>query len=157
TPHHPQPDALVRILIAHNTYQQPGGEDAVFAAEVALLRAHGHEVTEYLEDNDRVGEYSKPALALNTIWSRQSRRRIAALVRDRRIEVAHFHNTFPLMSPAVFAACKQAGVPVVQTLHNYRIFCANSACFRDGRPCEDCLDRTPPWPGVRHACYRHSR
>ncbi|MGH2533359.1 MAG: glycosyltransferase family 4 protein [Thermomicrobiales bacterium] len=147
----------MRVLLVHNRYQYAGGEDAVFAAEGALLRQHGHEVVEYVDDNDRIDGINHLRLAVDTIWSRDAHARLRALIRERRPQVAHFHNTFPLISPAAYAACQAEGVAVVQTLHNYRLICPAANLFRDGRVCEDCLGRPLPWPGVRHACYRGSR
>ncbi|MBI4641066.1 MAG: glycosyltransferase family 4 protein [Candidatus Tectomicrobia bacterium] len=147
----------MRVLIVHNYYQQPGGEDVVFAAEVALLRQHGHEVVEYTEDNRRINGMSRVAVAAHTIWSRPTRHRLLKILRDIKCDVVHFHNTFPLISPSAYSACREAGVPVVQTLHNYRLLCPSATFFRDGHVCEDCLNKTLPWPGVLHTCYRGSR
>jgi glycosyltransferase involved in cell wall biosynthesis len=69
----------------------------------------------------------------------------------------HVHNTFPLLSPAVYYAAKSCGTPVVQTLHNYRFLCPGATFFRDEQPCEECLGKSIPWPGIMHACYRRSR
>ena len=148
--------ALSKILVVHNSYQQPGGEDTVFNAETALLRQRGHEVTEYREDNGRVNGMNRITLAARTIWSRPTRDRCLGILRNVRPDVAHFHNTFPLVSPSAYSAFRQAGVPIVQTLHNYRLLCPTSTFFRDGHVCEDCLHKTPPWPGVMHGCYRGS-
>jgi glycosyltransferase involved in cell wall biosynthesis len=148
---------LSRILTVHNSYQQDGGEDVVFTAEAALLRQHGHEVVEYREDNRRIEEMSRLTVAARTIWSRSARERLLQVVRDVHPDVVHFHNTFLLVSPAAYYACREAGVPVVQTLHNYRLLCPAACFYRDGQVCEACLGRTPPWPGVVHACYRASR
>jgi glycosyltransferase involved in cell wall biosynthesis len=147
----------VRVLLIHNKYQQAGGEDQVFAAEGELLEAHGHQVLRYTVHNDQVADMNLETLAEATIWNRSSYRDLRALVREEQPDVAHFHNTFPLISPAGYYAIKAEGKPVVQTLHNYRLVCPNALFFRDGHTCEDCLGRTPPWPGVLHACYRGSR
>ena len=141
----------------HNHYQQPGGEDQVFAAEGDLLEAHGHRVLRYTVHNDRASGMSKPALAKATVWNGTAYQELRALIRRERPQVAHFHNTFPLISPAGYYAARAEGVPVVQTLHNYRLLCPNALFFREGRACEDCLGKTLPWPGVVHACYRGSR
>lgn len=149
------------ILICHNYYREPGGEDVVFEAEADLLERRGHRVERLVVHNDEIpeklGSVAQAMLAARTIWSRESDQRIRSLLRRTTPDVVHFHNTFPLISPSAYAACRQAGVPVVQTLHNYRLLCSNASFFRDGHPCEDCLGRTPPWPGVLHACYRDSR
>lgn len=146
-----------RVLLVHNRYQQPGGEDQVFAAEGELLEAHGHHVLRYTAHNDQVTGMSRHALAGATIWNRSVYRELRDLVRRERPLVAHFHNTFPLVSPAAYYAVRKEGVPVVQTLHNYRLLCPDALFFRDGRVCEDCLGKVVPWPGVVHACYRGSR
>jgi glycosyltransferase involved in cell wall biosynthesis len=146
----------MKILLIHNRYQRPGGEDTVFAAESAMLRQYGHDVVEYIDDNQFVDTMSKLSLAASTVWSRRSYSRITDILLQSRPSVVHFHNTFVRISPAAYYACQRLGVPVVQTLHNYRILCPNGFFFRDNKVCEDCLGKTPPWPGVQHACYRES-
>ncbi len=147
----------MRILLIHNFYQQPGGEDGVFRAEKALLASHGHDVATYTDHNDRVAEVGKLTLLTDTLWSRSSYRKITKILNTFQPEVVHCHNTFPLISPAVYHACARHGVPVVQTLHNFRLLCSNALFFRDGAVCELCLGKSLPWPAVRHACYRQSR
>jgi glycosyltransferase involved in cell wall biosynthesis len=146
----------MKILLVHNFYQQPGGEDQVFRAEAGILRNAGHTVVELTETNDRVKEMSALALARATIWNSDAYQRVYETAARERPAVVHFHNTFPLLSPAVYYAARRAGAAVVQTLHNYRFLCPAATLFRDGRPCEDCVGHLP-WPGVLHACYRGSR
>src|SRR5829696_8328643 len=147
----------MRVLLLHNRYQLPGGEDQVFAAEGELLEARGHRVSRYTVHNDQVAEMNRPALAKATVWNQAVYRELRALIRSERPQVAHFHNTLPLISPAAYYAAQAEGVPVVQTLHNYRLLCPNALFFREGRVCEDCLGKHLPWPGVVHSCYRGSR
>jgi glycosyltransferase involved in cell wall biosynthesis len=147
----------MKVLAVHNRYQQPGGEDQVFLAETTLLESYGHRVVRYSTHNDRVAGMNRLALAGNTLWNSSTYRELRALIRQERPHVAHFHNTFPLVSPAGYYAAKAEGVPVVQTLHNYRLLCPNALFFRDGRVCEDCMGKVIPWPGVVHKCYRGSR
>lgn len=147
----------MKILVVHNRYQQPGGEDQVFVAETALLEARGHRVLRYTTHNDRVAGMNRLALAKDTLWNSSIYRELRALMRRERPNVAHFHNTFPLVSPAGYHAARAEGVPVIQTLHNYRLLCPNAQLFRDGGVCEDCLGKAVPWPGVVHECYRGSR
>jgi glycosyltransferase involved in cell wall biosynthesis len=150
----------LRILLLHNHYRQPGGEDTVFRAEHEILQEAGHSVTVYTRHNDEIRSSSladKAALTLNTLWARDSFRDIHQLVAATRPDVAHFHNTFPLISPAAYYACERAGVPVIQTLHNPRLLCPAATLFREGRLCTDCLDKSFPWNGVLHGCYRESR
>ena len=147
----------MRVLVAHNYYQQPGGEDTVFAAETELLRRYGHEVIEYTERNDSIKSMNIGAVALNTLWSLSSKKKIIEILDRTKPDVAHFHNTFLLISPSAYYACKERNVPVIQSLHNPRLLCPAGNFYRDGRVCEDCVGKTPPWPGVVHGCYRHSR
>lgn len=146
----------MKILIAHNSYQQPGGEDTVFDLETRLLAGAGHEVSTLLLTNDSIGSgVSKIQAALGSIYSRNGYWRMAAALDEQRPDVVHVHNPFPLLSPSIFYATKKANVPVVWTLHNYRTFCANGLLFRDGKSCEECLGRLP-FPAVAHRCYRGS-
>jgi len=147
----------LRIVVAHNFYQQAGGEDQVFADETALLESHGHTVTRHTIHNDEVNTLGRLTLAGRTIWNRQSHGELYGLVRREKAEIVHFHNTFPLLSPSVYSAARSAGAAVVQTLHNYRLVCPTAICYRDGKVCEDCLSRTVPWPAILHRCYRGNR
>ena len=147
---------LDTVLSVHNHYQQPGGEDRVFAGESALLEQNGHTVIRHEDYNDRIHNGIADAVR-DTVWSRGSFERMRALLRSAKIDVAHFHNTFPLISPAAYYAVRGAGVPVVQTLHNYRLICASATLSRNGSVCEACLERKSLLPGIAHACYRNSR
>jgi glycosyltransferase involved in cell wall biosynthesis len=146
----------VRVLLVHNFYTLPGGEDQVFHAERALLEARGHDVATYTVHNDQVGGRSRIGLGLSTIWSRETSRRLGQVMASRRPEVVHFHNTLPLISPSAYYTAHRAGAAVVQTLHNYRLICPGSLLYRNGRVCVDCVGRSLPWPGVAHRCYRGS-
>src|SRR6266849_5374014 len=143
-------------LLAHNFYKEPGGEDQVFAAEANLLERKGHSVIRYEEHNSRIKAGNVIATGIDTVWSRRSYRDLQSVAHKHRPDVAHFHNTFPLISPAAYYAVGRQSVPVVQTLHNYRLLCVGATLSRDGRPCEDCLSASP-WLGVAHGCYRNSR
>jgi glycosyltransferase involved in cell wall biosynthesis len=147
----------VKVLTVHNGYQQPGGEDQVFLAESALLESYGHRVVRYTTHNDQVAGMNRLELAGNTVWNSGTYQKLRALIRQERPQVVHFHNTFPLVSPAGYYAARAEGVPVVQTLHNYRLLCPNALFFRDGGVCEDCMGKAVPWPGIVHKCYRGSR
>jgi glycosyltransferase involved in cell wall biosynthesis len=148
----------MRVLMLHNHYQNAGGEDVAVAAESSLLSTHGHEVTVYTISNDRLRtRWAAAAAAWRAAYSTTSLRSVAAEIRRVGPDVVHVHNFFPLLSPSVYDACRAAGVPVVQTLHNYRLLCVNAEFFRDGQACEACLGKMLAWPGVLHACYRRSR
>lgn len=150
----------MRVLQVHNFYRTsaPSGEDEVVRAERQLLETHGIEVVPFERHNDALpGGFSGALRAAGSyVWSRESRRELANLIERTRPHVAHFHNTFPQISVSAYAACVERRVPVVQTLHNFRLFCANGLMLRQGAACDDCLGRLP-WPALRHACYRESR
>ena len=152
----PQPEQPHTILLVHCHYRLPGGEDAVFAAECAMLQAHGHRVITYERNNDAGGLAQKLLLPLRAIYSTKTVREVRALIRKEQVDLVHVHNTLLTISPSVFQACFKEHVPAVQTLHNFRIFCPNGILMRDGHVCEEC-----PQHGlgcaVRHSCYRGSR
>lgn len=145
------------ILTLHNCYQRPGGEDQVYRAESALLEERGHRVIRFTEDNARIPSLGCVRAALTSLWNPVAAREVRRIIRRERVTVAHFHNTFPLLSASVLRAARQAGAAVVQTLHNYRLLCPNGLLFRAGGPCRLCVGRRFPWPGLRHGCYRSSR
>src|SRR5271170_2439903 len=148
----------MRILIIHNSYQQRGGEDVVVERESALLRSFGHEVVEYRRTNREFAEHRLGGLAAagRGLWSNTSYREVVELIEASRPDVAHVHNTFVLISPSVYYACRRLGIPVVQTLHNYRLICARADLFRAGAICEECLGKRFPWPGIKRGCYHAS-
>jgi glycosyltransferase involved in cell wall biosynthesis len=147
----------MRVLMLHNHYQQPGGEDECFTAEAALLEAHGHRVDRFVLHNDSIGGLGLAATAAKTVWNAEVYRELRRRIRQDRPDIVHAHNLFPLISPAAFHAAKAEGVAVVQSVHNFRLFCVNANFLRDGSICETCLGRAVPWPGVLHGCYRGSR
>jgi glycosyltransferase involved in cell wall biosynthesis len=146
----------MQILQVHNFYQQRGGEDSVYAAECELLRQHGETVVQYSVHNDAIKQMSQLKAALRTIWNSGIYHEIRALIAAHAPDVIHAHNTFPLVSPSLYYAAASAGVPVVQTLHNYRLLCPSAILFRDGHICEECLGRIP-YPAIVHNCYRDSK
>ncbi|MCU1339066.1 MAG: hypothetical protein JWO19_4647 [Bryobacterales bacterium] len=148
--------ALDTVLGVHNYYQQVGGEDHVFANETALLEQNGHTVLRHEEHNGRI-ESGTITAARDAVWSRYTFQHLESLARSTTIGLAHFHNTFPLISPAAYYAVQRAGIPVVQTLHNFRLICAGATLSRNGAVCESCLERKSLLPGIAHGCYRNSR
>jgi len=147
----------MRIAVFHNRYAQRGGEDRAVDFEVECLRKAGHEVHTFLADSRSLGGLGD---ALQAGWRAGYRpdvaREVDAFLAAHPVDVGHVHNFFPLLSPAVHTALRGRELPVVQTLHNYRLVCANGLFLRDGSPCEDCVSRGP-WNAVRHGCYRGSR
>jgi glycosyltransferase involved in cell wall biosynthesis len=146
----------VKILKVHNTYQQPGGEDTTFRNERRLLQDAGHQVIEYTRCNDEVVALGQLALAKQTIWAEDTRREVRKLLLRDRPDVVHAHNTFVMISPSIFWACHEVGVPVVLTLENYRLLCPGALLLRDGKVCRECMDHGP-WRSVRYGCYRQSK
>ncbi len=149
----------MKILVAHNFYQITGGEDVCFKAESDLLECHGQTVIRYTRNNAEIRNYNlwqKINLGMNTIWSKRSFRDVEVLLQNEKPDIVHFQNTFPLISPSVFYACKSRNIPVVLTLHNYRMMCLNGLFLRDSQICEDCRSKAFAWPGIVHACYRGS-
>ena len=116
----------MKILSVHNSYQLPGGEDQVFAQEADLLRSHGHQVLLYQASNDQVNGKNPLVLLGNTIWNQQIHHELRDLMHREKPDIVHVHNTFPVISPAVYYAANGEGIPVVQTLHNYRMLCPAS-------------------------------
>jgi len=147
----------MRILLVHNRYQNQGGEDLVFAAEKALLLQKGHEVHEFIADNRQIQGLNRLTAAVQAVFSISSYRKMNNLINEFRPEIVHFHNTFMIISPSAYYACSKLGVPVVQTLHNYRILCPAATFIRSGKICEVCLGEKIPWPAILHGCWRNSR
>jgi glycosyltransferase involved in cell wall biosynthesis len=144
------------VFLVHEYYQQAGGEDVVFAAEKALLTENGHRVREYTDHNSRINEMRPLSVAIQTIWSRQTHKALLEILEKDPPDLIHFHNTFPLISPSAYYACFERNVPVVQTLHNFRLHCLAPTHYRNGHICEDCLGKGIPWPSMIHRCYRSS-
>lgn len=146
----------MRILQVHNFYQQAGGEDQVFAAEHSLLTSRGHHVTQYSVHNDALETISSIQLAAKTFWNSGTYRSVRRLIREQSIQLVHAHNTLPLISPSLYYAAATEGVPVVQTLHNYRLLCPAATLYRNAQVCELCLHKPFKYPSVTYRCYRHN-
>ncbi|UCV12119.1 glycosyltransferase family 4 protein [Dechloromonas denitrificans] len=145
----------IRILIVHNSYQSHGGEDSVVDSEIKLLQSHGHEVVTYFRSNNEILNADKFSVARQTLWSVKTVDDISKLIISVRPDVVHVHNTFPLISPSLYWAIDSLKIPVVQTLHNFRLSCLSALYLRDSAVCEDCVG-TLPWRGVLRKCYRNS-
>ena len=147
----------MNVLLVHNFYQQAGGEDQVFADEGKLLEQYGHDVARFTMHNDAVEGIGKIAMARKTIWNSSAQQSLRQAIRNHRAELVHFHNTFPLISPAAYYTAHEEGAAVVQTLHNYRLICPGATFYRDGKVCEECMGKLGPWAGVLPGCYRNNR
>ncbi len=149
--------ASVKVLCVHNRYIQPGGEDQVFESETQLLAENGVTVEKVEEKTSYPGGLiQKINAAVDCVWSRSWHQELKSILRRVRPDVVHIHNFFSVMSPSIYYAAREEGVPVVQTLHNYRLACPAASFYRDGKICEECLDRGP-FHAVRYGCYRESK
>ncbi len=147
-----------RILQVHNFYQIPGGEDVVVRNEKKLLEEHGHEVFEYYRSNEEIkkgGKLKKILLPFTAVFSLKTYREVTKLIREKKIDIVHVHNTLTMVSPSVFYAAFHCKVPVVQTLHNFRMLCPAGSFFRNNRICEECVEQGMKC-AVKHKCYRNS-
>lgn len=149
------------VLLVHSRYQRYGGEDTVFDATRMLLEERKHRVATLEFDNTTIPEQQSLlgglSLAIDTVWSKSAAARVFDATREHGARVVHFHNTFPLVSPAAYGAARRAGAAVVQRLPNYRLICPSAVLYRNNAICRDCVGRSVPWPGMLHACYRSSR
>jgi glycosyltransferase involved in cell wall biosynthesis len=149
----------MKIIMVHNTYQEAGGEDVVFESEKRLLARHGHEVTSYERSNLELQSASfldRIAIGPRMIWSSKSRQEFSAILDMYKPDLVHIHNTFMVISPSIYSACSERAIPVVQTLHNFRLLCPGANFFRDGIICHECVDQNL-LQSIRHGCYRNSR
>ncbi len=148
----------MKILLVHNDYQQAGGEQAAVDAQIALLRSYGNEVIIYRRTNTEIGSYGyrrKASFLRQATYSDRTYRDIRSLVADEHPPVAHVHNVFPIISPSVYHALKDARVPIVQTIHNFRLMCPNALFYTQGQNCERCkLGNTIH--AIRWKCFRNS-
>jgi glycosyltransferase involved in cell wall biosynthesis len=148
----------MKILLVHNFYTQPGGEDIVFEQECRMLRRKGHVVITYTRKNvetENISAIGQVKLLKTIVSAGDSRDDIVKILREETPDIVHIHNSFMMISPSIYSACAEAGVPTVQTLHNYRLLCPTVTFYRDGHVCEECVDHGL-MRGVLHACYRHS-
>jgi glycosyltransferase involved in cell wall biosynthesis len=149
----------MKIVLVHNTYREAGGEDVVFESEKLLLEQAGHTVIPYVRSNMELQDGSivdRIAIASRMVWSSKSRGEFMTILANECPDVVHIHNTFMAISPSIYSACSEQGIPVVQTLHNFRLLCPAASFYRDGKICSECVDQTL-LQSIRHACYRNSR
>lgn len=148
-------------MVAHNRYReaQPSGENTIVDAEIAQLRAAGVEVLPFIRSSDEIPSMSRTAKALlpiSPIYAPRAQQELSRLLTGEKPDVLHLHNPYPLLSPWVVRTAHRHGVPVVQTVHNYRQVCSSGVYFRDGAICQDCKGRALGVPAIRHRCYRGS-
>ena len=151
----------MKVVVAHNRYREaiPSGENVIVDTEIVQLRAAGVEVLPFQRSSDAIGDLpaaEKALLPLAPIYGRAAQRDLRRLFAEHRPDVLHLHNPYPLLSPWVVRTAHEHGIPVVQTVHNYRQVCSSGLYFRDGHNCQDCRGKLLGWPAVRHRCYRGS-
>ncbi|WP_123678372.1 glycosyltransferase [Couchioplanes caeruleus] len=151
----------MKVVVAHNRYREaiPSGENVIVDTEIAQLTAAGVDVLPFQRASDSIGDLpavQKALLPVSPIYGRAAQRDLAELLRREKPDLIHLHNPYPLLSPWVVRTAHAHGVPVVQTVHNYRQVCASGLYFRDGHNCTDCRGKALGWPAIRHRCYRGS-
>jgi len=149
----------VKVLRVHSYYRLRAGEDVAADAERDLVASAGHEVIDFVRYNTEVDTYGlvkKLTLGPRTIWAWDAHRDLRDLLARTKPDIAHFTNLFPLISPAAYHACRAENVPVIQSIHNFRLFCPSGKLMRNGRVCEECMEHSL-WRGVRYGCYEESR
>lgn len=149
---------MLRVLIVHNHYQILGGEDTVVANEKKLLEENGHEVYLYTRTNKELYSMSnikKALLSFNMVFNFTVYKEISELIRINKIDIVHVHNTLIIISPAVYYAAKRYQIPVVQTMHNFRMLCPGGEFFRNGSICEECIQKGI-YCALKNRCYRNS-
>ena len=147
-----------KVLIVHNYYQTPGGEDTVVENEKNLLINNGHEVVLYTRHNDEIktrGIIRKLLLPLEAIFSIKTYKEVKRKIIEENIDIVHVHNTLPLISPSVYYSAFSCKVPVVQTIHNFRLLCPGATFTRGNNICEECVDKNL-LSSIRYKCYRGS-
>ena len=151
--------ATPSVLLVHNRYINRGGEDMVFEREAEMLRSRGHRVELFVLDNKTIPKHvvQRLRVAHHAITGGAIPNHIGSIVDRGRFDIVHFHNTFPMVSPAAYKPARDAGAAIVQTLHNYRVTCANALLLRDAKPCTACVGASVPWRGALYGCYRDSR
>lgn len=148
---------MLKILQVHNRQMMVGGADVVLEREANLLRAHGHEVELFSVESKEIHRIGVLRTAWKAVWNRAAAKALQERIREYQPDIAHFHTVFPLMSPAVFRAAHQAGVPTLETMHNFRLVCPGGLLKRQGTVCHQCVGKKVPWPSIVHGCYRGSR
>lgn len=147
----------MKILITHNDYGRNSGEEAAVDSMGTMMKAHGHQIYFYRPSTapHQQGLTSKINMFLAGLYSWQGIREIKKTLKREHPDVINIHNLYPFISPAALFTCKSAGIPVVMTVHNYRLMCPTGLFLRDGRPCEHCLRHRNEWGCIRFNCEKN--
>lgn len=149
----------LNIFLAHNFYRQRGGEASVFQNERELLASGGHQVVCYTRDNLEINNSGIFNRLISPLWftyNNDTTKQVASIVSKKCFDVAHIHNTFPLISPSLYYVLKDFNIPIIQTLHNFRLMCPSATFYRNGNICEDCMGKLVAYPGIRYKCWQES-
>ena len=146
----------MNVLLIHNYYQNPGGEDKVFKNEYNLLKSNNVNVSKFIVNNNEIELNNKFMVGINSIWSFYYYKKLSKILKSNNYHIVHVHNTHAKLSPSIYYACKNYGIPVILTLHNYRICCPKATLFRKNNVCELCVKRHFPYHGIYYKCYHNS-
>lgn len=147
----------MRILFIHNTYQLRGGEDVALESEISLLLGNGHEVEVLVFNNQDIsGVWAKVSLGIKAVYNKASATVLKQKIEAFSPDVIHIHNLFFIASPSILYMANKKKIPVVLTMHNYRLVCANAMLLRNNTVCELCLSKTLPFEAIKYKCYRNS-
>lgn len=150
---------IKNILLVHNYYQIPGGEDSVLENEKKMLQEKGNKIVLYTRSNSELktmSKISKVLLPLSTIFNFRTYIEVKKIIKQEQIDIVHVHNTLNLISPSIYYAAISCGVPVIQTVHNFRLLCPGATFYRDGHICEDCVSNGLHC-AIKYSCYRKSK
>jgi glycosyltransferase involved in cell wall biosynthesis len=148
----------LKVLIVHNFYQIPGGEDSVVKNEKEMLIENGHDVLLYTRHNNEInkmGIIRKVGVLFESIFSIKTYNEVTNIIKKEKIDIVHVHNTLSLISPSVYYAAFKCNVPVIQTIHNFRFLCPKGTFARDEKICEECIENNL-LSALTHRCYRNS-
>lgn len=147
----------MRILLIHNYYQQRGGEELAFENEISILKAGGHDVESVIFKNETSSGFAgKSGAAIFAVYNFISAKKLKKVIRFFKPDVIHIHNMFFVASPSLLFVAGKLRIPVIVTLHNYRLICCNAVLLRDNKVCELCVNKSLPLHGIRYKCYRRS-
>lgn len=146
----------MKIILVNNYYYLRGGSERVFFEEMEMLRANGHEVIPFSRHynkniDSKYSEYfssdfsyekgfflNRIAGGVKLVYSIESRKKFCRLLDDTKPDIIHAHNIYGRLTSAVLDAARAKNVPVVMTLHDYKLICPSYSMLLNGRPCECC-------------------
>ena len=146
----------MKVLIVHNFYKIRAGEFSVLKNEIKLLKDNGNEVITFYKDNKNIKSFfSKIIHFLRIVYSRNIFNEFDNYLKQNKPDVIHVHNFFPIMTPAIFFAAKKNNIPIIHTLHNYRLICPTSTLMHNNRIYEKSIINGP-FSTIIDKVYRNS-